>query len=51
MDQAVTGSQGGGWEDGETWTEVTEGSGHVLQVQLAGHADGVASRKVPGVLT
>ena len=21
MDQAVTGSQGGGWEDGETWTE------------------------------
>lgn len=23
MDQAVTGSQGGGWEDGETWTEVT----------------------------
>ena len=28
-----------------------EGSGHVLQVQPAGHADGVASRKVLGVLT
>lgn len=36
------GDLGGG--DGEC-------SGHVLQVQLVGHTDGVESRTIPGVLT
>lgn len=38
-----------------SWGDVdggdSERSGHVLQVQPAGHADGMESRMVPGVLT
>lgn len=39
MDQAVTGSQGGLGSWGDVDGGDSEHSGHVLQVQPAGHAD------------